>query len=261
MLISLYSAATGMNAEQTKLDIISNNLSNVDTTGYKKSRAEFQDLLYSAVKEAGTPTAQNSTLPSGLYVGHGTRLTASNKIFTLGNIEETGDSKDIAIMGDGFFQIQMQDGRIAYTRDGSFKLDANGQLVTSDGLLAVPNIVIPENATGISISPDGIVSVKLGDGTIQTVGNMTLVRFVNPSGLEPLGNNLYAATNSSGDAVEGIPNQDGYGSLQQKYLEKSNVDVVKEMVNMIVAQRAYDINSKAITSADDMLRTVSGLKR
>lgn len=261
MLVSLYNAATGMNAEQRKLDIISNNLANVDTTGYKKQRAEFQDLLYSSVREAGTPTAQGSTLPTGLYVGHGTRLSATTRIFTLGNIEPTDNSTDLAIMGDGFFQVQMQDGSLAYTRDGSFKLDANGRLTTSDGLLVIPNIVIPQNAVGINVSPDGIVSVSLGDGTIQNVGNITTVRFLNPAGLKPIGNNLYSETPSSGNPTEGIPGQDGYGALQQGYLEKSNVDVVKEMVDMIVAQRAYDINSKTITTADEMLRTVSNIKR
>jgi flagellar basal-body rod protein FlgG len=261
MLVSLYSAATGMNAEQTKLDIISNNLANVDTTGYKRQRAEFQDLLYQSVREAGTPTAQNSTLPTGLYVGHGTRLAATNRIFTIGNIEETGVSTDMAIMGDGFFQVQMQDGRIAYTRDGSFKRDADGRLVTSNGLLMVPNMVVPENATGINISSDGIVSVELADGNIQNLGNISLVRFSNPAGLKPLGDNLYAQTAASGDPVEGIPDQDGFGGIRQSYLEKSNVEVVKEMVNMIVAQRAYDINSKSITTSDQMLQTVSNLKR
>lgn len=156
----------------------------------------------------------------------------------------------------------MQDGRIAYTRDGSFKIDANGRLTTSDGLMIIPNIVIPENSVGINISPDGIVSVVLGDGSIQNVGNMTTIRFLNPSGLKPMGNNLYIETPpASGNAVEGIPGQDGFGSLQQGYLEKSNVDVVKEMVDMIIAQRAYDINSKTITTADEMLRTVSNIKR
>lgn len=261
MLVSLYSSATGMNAEQRKLDIIANNLANVDTTGFKRQRAEFQDLIYQSVKEAGTPTAQDSTLPTGLYVGHGTRLAATNRIFSIGNIEQTGNSTDVAIMGDGFFQIQMQDGRIGYTRDGSFKIDALGRLVTSNGLLTVPNIVIPENAIGINISHDGIVSVQLGDGQIENLGNMTLVRFINPSGLKPLGNNLYQQTPASGDPIEGIPGQDGFGALEQEYLEKSNVEVVKEMVDMIVAQRAYDINSKSITTADEMLRTVYNLKR
>ncbi|BBE29943.1 flagellar basal body rod protein FlgG [Tepiditoga spiralis] len=261
MITSLYTAASGMNAEQKKLDIISNNLSNVDTTGYKSMRAEFQDLLYQAVKEAGTPTAQDSTLPTGLYIGHGTRLAATNRLFTMGNLEETGNSTDIAITGDGFFQVQLQDGKIGYTRDGSFKRDANGRLTTSNGLLVVPNITIPQSASGLSISPDGIISVKLGDGTIQNLGNLTLVRFVNPAGLEPTGNNIYLETQASGAPIEGVSGQDGYGALQQGYLEKSNVEAVKEMVNMIISQRAYDMNSKAITSADEMLRTVASLKR
>ncbi|HNY37064.1 MAG TPA: flagellar basal-body rod protein FlgG [Petrotogaceae bacterium] len=261
MLISLYSAATGMNAEQSRLDIIANNLSNVNTIGYKTVRAEFQDLLYQSMKEAGSPTAQNSVLPTGLYVGHGTRFSSTNRIFTVGNIEETNHSLDVAIMGDGFFQIQLQDGRIGYTRDGAFKMDATGRIVTSNGLVLVPNIVVPENAMAISISPDGIVSAQLPDDTVENLGNITTVRFINPSGLKSIGSNLFLQSASSGAPIEGIPNQDGFGALQQSSIEKSNVDVVKEMVNMIVAQRSYDINSKTINSADEMLRTVAGLKR
>ncbi|GAB6188879.1 flagellar basal-body rod protein FlgG [Marinitoga arctica] len=261
MLVSLYSASTGMMAQQRRLDTISNNLSNVDTTGYKAQRIEFQDLLYTPIKEAGTPTAQNSMLPTGEYVGHGVRIAATNRLFTQGNIEQTGGTFDMAIMGDGFFQVQLQDGRIAYTRDGSFKVDANGRLVNSNGLLLVPNITIPTNAESVNVSPDGIISAKLPDGTVQNVGNLTLVRFVNPAGLKSIGNNLFLSTPASGVATEGIPNQDGYGSIEQGSLEKSNVDVVKEMVNMIVAQRTYDLNARAVQTADDFLRTVGTLKR
>jgi len=261
MMISLYSAATGMSAQQFKLDTIANNLANVDTTGYKKIRAEFQDLVYQYIKNAGTPTAGTSRLPTGLYVGHGVRLAATTRIFTLGNIEQTGNALDLAIAGDGFFQVQLQDGRIAYTRDGSFKVDSSGNIVTSNGLALVPNIVVPTNAVAINVSPDGIVSAELQDGTIQNLGTITLVRFVNPAGLKAIGDNLFLATASSGEPIEGTPGQDGFGSIRQGYLEKSNVDVVREMVDMITAQRAYEFNSRAIQTADEMLRTATTLKR
>lgn len=261
MMVSLYSAATGMWAQQYKLDTVSNNLANVDTTGYKRIRAEFQDLVYQYYKNAGTPTAQNSTIPTGIYVGHGVRLSATNRIFTIGNLEQTGNALDLAIAGDGFFQIQLQDGRIAYTRDGSFKMDSDGRVVTANGLALVPNIVIPADAVSISISPDGIVSAEMQDGTVENLGTITLVRFVNPAGLKAIGDNLYLRTASSGDPIEGTPNQDGFGAIQQGFLEKSNVDVVKEMVDMIIAQRAYELNARTIQTADDMLRTVSTLKR
>ncbi|ACB09549.1 MULTISPECIES: flagellar basal-body rod protein FlgG [Thermotoga] len=261
MMISLYSAATGMSAQQFKLDTIANNLANVDTTGYKKVRAEFQDLLYQYVKNAGTPTAATSSLPTGLYVGHGVRTAATTRIFTLGNFEQTGNALDLAIAGDGFFQIQLQDGRIAYTRDGSFKIDSEGRIVTSNGLLLVPEITIPENAVSINVSPDGIVSAELQDGTIQELGTITLVRFVNPSGLKSIGDNLYIATPASGDPIEGVPGQDGFGAIKQGFLEKSNVDVVREMVDMITAQRAYEFNSRVIQTADEMLRTATNVKR
>ena len=261
MMISLYSAATGMSAQQFKLDTIANNLANVDTTGYKKIRAEFQDLVYQYIKNAGTPTAGDSRLPTGLYVGHGVRLAATTRIFTLGNIEQTGNALDLAIAGDGFFQVQLQDGRIAYTRDGSFKVDSEGNIVTSNGLALVPNIVVPTNAVAINVSPDGIVSAELQDGTIQNLGTITLVRFVNPAGLKAIGDNLFLTTASSGEPIEGTPGQDGFGSIRQGYLEKSNVDVVREMVDMITAQRAYEFNSRAIQTADEMLRTATNLKR
>ncbi|AEH51723.1 flagellar basal-body rod protein FlgG [Pseudothermotoga thermarum] len=261
MMVSLYSAATGMWAQQYKLDIVSNNLANVDTTGYKKVRAEFQDLIYQYYKNAGAPTAVDSTIPTGIYTGHGTRLSATTRIFTIGNIEHTGNALDLAIMGDGFFQIQLQDGRIAYTRDGAFKIDSEGRIVTANGLALVPNIVVPQDAVAINISPDGIFSVEMQDGTIQNLGTITLVRFVNPAGLKAIGDNLFVETTASGAPIEGVPNQDGFGAIQQGYLEKSNVDVVKEMVDMIIAQRAYELNARTIQTADNMLGTVSTLKR
>ncbi len=261
MMISLYSAATGMWAQQFKLDTIANNLANVDTNGYKKVRTEFQDLIYQYAKNAGTPITGASSHPTGLYVGLGTRLSGTTRIFSLGNLEYTGNSLDLAIAGDGFFQVQLPDGRIAYTRDGAFKLDANGRIVTANGYYLVPNITIPSNAVAINVSEDGTVSVEMPDGTVQTVGTITLVRFVNPSGLKAIGDNLFIQTGASGTPIEGTAGQNGFGAIRQSYLEKSNVDVVKEMVGMITAQRAYELNSRAIMTADDMLRTLTGMKR
>jgi len=261
MINSLYTAATGMWSQQFKMDTVSNNIANVDTAGYKKVKAEFQDLIYSYSKNAGAATAQNSTTPTGIYVGHGVRLAATTKIFTQGNIENTGNALDLAISGDGFFQIQLQDGRIAYTRDGQFKIDNQGRVVTANGLMLAPAINVPQNAVSLTISPDGIVSAELADGTIQELGNITLTRFVNPAGLKSIGDNLYVATNASGDPIEGTPGQDGFGTIMQGYVEKSNVDVVKEMVDMITAMRAYEFNSRSIMTADQMLQTASNLRR
>ena len=261
MINSLYTAATGMWSQQFKMDTVSNNIANVDTAGYKKVKAEFQDLIYSYSKNAGAATAQNSTTPTGIYVGHGVRLAATTKIFTQGNIENTGNALDLAISGDGFFRIQLQDGRIAYTRDGQFKIDNQGRIVTANGLLLDPGITIQPNTVSLTVSPDGIVSVELADGTIQEVANITLTRFVNPAGLKAIGDNLYVATNASGDPIDGTPGQDGFGTIMQGYVEKSNVDVVKEMVDMITAMRAYEFNSRSIMTADQMLQTASNLRR
>ncbi len=261
MMISLYSAATGMQAQQFKLDTIANNLANVDTSGYKKVRTEFHDLIYQHARNAGTPITGASVNPTGLYVGLGTRVAATTRIFTMGTLEFTGNSLDLAITGDGFFQVQLPDGRIAYTRDGAFKMDANGRLVTANGYYLVPNITIPNNTVSITISEDGTVTVELADGTIQNVGTITLVRFVNPAGLKSIGDNLFLQTGASGEPIEGTAGQDGFGAIRQNYLEKSNVDVVREMVGMITAQRAYELNSRAIITADDMLRTLTAIKR
>lgn len=261
MINSLYTAATGMWTQQFKMDTVSNNIANVDTAGYKKIKAEFQDLIYNYSKNTGAATAQNSTTPTGIYVGHGVKLAATTKIFTQGNLENTGNALDLAITGDGFFQIQLQDGRIAYTRDGQFKLDSQGRVVTANGLLLSPAIVVPQNAVSLTVSPDGIVSVELADGTIQQLGTITLVRFVNPAGLKSIGDNLYLQTNASGEPIEGVGGQDGFGTIMQGYVEKSNVDVVKEMVDMITAMRAYEFNSRSIITADQMLQTASNLRR
>uniref|UniRef100_A0A7C5U3R3 Flagellar basal-body rod protein FlgG n=1 Tax=Fervidobacterium nodosum TaxID=2424 RepID=A0A7C5U3R3_9BACT len=261
MINSLYTAATGMWAQQFKMDTVSNNIANVDTAGYKKVKAEFQDLIYSYSKNAGAATAQNSTTPTGIYVGHGVRLAATTRLFTQGNIENTGNALDLAISGDGFFRIQLQDGRIAYTRDGQFKVDNQGRVVTANGLLLDPAITVPQNAVSLTISPDGIVSAELADGTIQQLGNITITRFVNPAGLKSIGDNLYIQTAASGEPIEGTPGQDGFGTILQGYVEKSNVDVVKEMVDMITAMRAYEFNSRSIMTADQMLQTASNLRR
>lgn len=261
MMNSLYTAATGMWAQQFKMDTVSNNIANVDSAGYKKVKAEFQDLVYSYSKNAGAATAQNSTTPTGIYVGHGVRLAATTRIFTQGTIENTGNALDLAITGDGFFQIQLQDGRIAYTRDGQFKLDNQGRVVTANGLPLVPQITVPPDSVSLTISPDGIVSVEMADGTIQELARITLVRFVNPAGLKAIGDNLFVATPASGEAIEGTPGQDGFGTILQGAVEKSNVDVVKEMVDMITAMRAYEFNSRSIMTADQMLQTAANLRR
>ncbi len=261
MLNSLSTAATGMNAQQFMIDTISNNLANANTTAFKESRAEFADLAYQNLYIAGTPTSQSTQSPTGLYVGHGTRLVATNRLFTLGSLSSTGNPLDLAIDGDGFFQVQLQNGQIGYTRDGSFNLDGQGRLVTSDGYVVVPNIVIPQNAESINIAPNGTVTVTQPGGTQTQVGQITLVRFLNPAGLESIGDNLYVATPASGQPIQGIANQDGFGALRQGYLETSNVNVIQQMVDMINAERAYEFDSKVIQTSDQMLQDVATLKQ
>ncbi|WP_456400654.1 flagellar basal-body rod protein FlgG [Mesoaciditoga sp.] len=261
MLGSLSTAATGMNAQQFMLDTIANNLANVNTTGYKQVRAEFASLAYQDIFTAGTPTSQSTQSPTGLYRGHGVRTVATNRLFTLGNIKSTGNPLDIAIGGDGFFQVQLQSGQIAYTRDGSFKLDGQGRIVTSDGYVVVPNIVIPSDATSINIAPNGTVSVTTANGSTTQVGNITLVKFLNPAGLNAIGDNLYTATQASGQPIQGVPNQDGFGALRQGYLEMSNVNVIQQMVDMINAQRAYEFDARVIQTSDTMLQDAATLKR
>jgi flagellar basal-body rod protein FlgG len=261
MLGSLSTAATGMNAQQFMLDTIANNLANVNTTGYKQVRAEFASLAYQDIFTAGTPTSQNTQSPTGLYRGHGVRTVATNRLFTLGNIKSTGNPLDIAIGGDGFFQVQLQSGQIAYTRDGSFKLDGQGRIVTSDGYVVVPNIVVPSDATSINIAPSGTVSVTNANGSTTQVGNITLVKFLNPAGLNSIGDNLYMPTPASGQPIQGVPNQDGFGALRQGYLEMSNVNVIQQMVDMINAQRAYEFDARVIQTSDTMLQDAATLKR
>jgi len=260
MNLSLYSAASGMEAQQHNLNTISNNIANVNTTGFKRSKAEFQDLLYQQSKPAGGDAGGGNVVPTSVELGNGSQIVSTNKIFTQGQLTETGEKLDIAIEGDGFFEVQRTDGTSAYTRDGAFKIDANGQVTTSSGLPIQNFPNIPDNAKSIYVSATGEVTVD--DGTTQTAaGEIQLVRFVNPGGLESLGGNLFRETNASGVPETGNVGENGFGYLRQGFLEMSNVNVVQEMVNMIVAQRAYEINSKAIQTSDDMLRQVATLKR
>jgi flagellar basal-body rod protein FlgG len=260
MIRSLYIAKTGLEAQQTNLDVITNNLANVSTNGFKKSRAVFEDLLYQNVRQPGAQSSQQTQLPSGLQIGTGVRTVATERIHTQGNPQQTGNSKDVMINGSGFFQVLMPDGTTAYTRDGSFQTDSNGQLVTSSGYVLQPPITVPSNALSMTVARDGTVSVTT-PGTIAPtqIGSIQVSNFVNPAGLESLGENLYAETGSSGTAQASTPGTNGSGVLMQGYVETSNVNVVEEMVNMIQTQRAYEINSKAITTSDQMLQKISQL--
>lgn len=251
---SLWIAKTGLDAQQTQMSVISHNLANVNTTGFKKERALFEDLLYQNIRQVGAQATQNTTLPSGLQLGTGVRTVATEKIHTQGNILQTGNSLDIAINGRGFFQILMPNGEIAYTRDGSFKLDADGQVVTNGGYLLEPALTVPQDALSITIGSDGTVSVlQPGTAAPNIIGEIQLADFINPTGLEPIGENLYRESVSSGPPIVGIPGEDSIGKLVQGSLETSNVNVVEELVNMIETQRAYEMNSKAIATTDEML--------
>jgi len=259
---SLHTAATGMRAQQLYIDTIANNLANVNTTGFKKSKVEFQDLLYQTERSAGTTVSQGSSAPTELQIGCGTRPVSTTKMFTQGDVSQTGNSLDLAIEGDGFFQLRMSDGSTAYSRDGSFKISGDGQLVNSDGYYLEPALTIPQDTQAIQISRDGLVYVLLpGSAEAQELGQIEIARFLNPGGLKSIGRNLLLETSASGAPLIGVPDQDGYGGLWQGYLENSNVEVVEEMVGMITAQRAYEINSKTIKTADDMMGLVNNLKR
>lgn len=258
MIRSLAISKTGLNAQQTNMDVISNNLANVSTNGFKRQRAVFEDLLYQTIRQPGAQSSEQTTLPSGLQLGSGVRPVSTERIHTQGGLAETGNSKDVAINGQGFFQVQMPDGTTAYTRDGAFQLDGNGQMVTSSGYLVQPAITIPANATELTIGRDGIVSVKLqGQTAMNQIGQMTLATFINDSGLESIGENLYLETTSSGAPNETNPGLNGAGLLYQKYVENSNVNVAEELVSMIQTQRAYEINSKAISTSDQMLQKLT----
>jgi flagellar basal-body rod protein FlgG len=248
-----------MQSQQTNLDVIANNLANVSTTGYKKNTLEFQALLYPNARSAGADQGAGNRLPTGLQVGHGSRLAATSKIFTTGELTQTGERLDVAIQGDGFFEVQMADGSRAFTRDGAWKTNDVGQLTTNDGLPLQGFQPIPPGTTDISIAPDGTVTTK-GAGGQQTF-RVQIARFVNPSGLESLGGNLYRESEASGAAELGNAGENGFGSLRQGYLEMSNVKVVEEMVNLIVAQRAYEVNSKAVQASDEMMQISNNLRR
>jgi len=264
MMRSLWTAASGMTGQQFNIDTIANNLSNVNTTGFKQTRADFEDLLYQTTRVAGTPATEITVVPTGVQVGHGVRVAATQKIFTQGALQSTGNVSDLAIQGEGFFRILLIDGTYGYTRDGSFKIDSNGQIVNSNGYRLMPEVILPENFVrdSLTITQDGRVTVKVaGNDDPILVGQLELYRFVNPAGLQALGENTYKVSNASGNAIAGRPGFDGMGKMVQKFLEMSNVSVVQEMVNMIVAQRAYELNSKAIQTSDNMLGIAAGLKR
>jgi flagellar basal-body rod protein FlgG len=260
---ALSTAATGMMAMELNVQVISNNLANMTTTGYKRQRAEFQDLLYDHVSRIGTQTsAQGNILPVGIDLGSGVKTVGTPRLMTQGTLTQTSGSLDIAIRGDGFFKIQLPDGTYAYTRDGSFQMDAQGRIVTAQGNVVQPAITIPQNAAGLTINPQGQVSVIPQGSTAPTVlGQITLTRFVNQAGLLSVGDNMYTETPASGTPQDGLPSVDGAGDLQQGNLEQSNVDSVTEITNLIAAQRAYEMNSKVISAADQMLSTTSNLMR
>jgi flagellar basal-body rod protein FlgG len=255
MFSSLWVAKTGLDAQQTRMDVVSHNLANANTTGFKSSRASFQDLVYQNLRQPGGQTTEQTQAPSGLMLGTGVRVVGNEKLFTQGNIEQTGNSLDLAVQGRGFLQVTMPDGSLAYTRDGSLHMDQNGQVVTANGYPIDPAISVPANAQSITIGSDGTVSVSLpGQAATQQVGTVQLADFINPAGLQPNGDNLYLETASSGSPQIGQPGLNGLGTLAQGALESSNVNVVEQMVDMIETQRTYEMNSKAISAADQMLQ-------
>ena len=262
MLKAMRTAASGMVAQQMNVDNIANNLANVNTTGFKRSKVEFQDVLYQNYKRAGSASAVGAEVPTGLAIGYGTRVAATVRHFDGGTLMSTGNPLDMAIGGDGFFQVQYPDGTTAYTRDGAFKLSADGRIVTSDGFFMLPELSIPEDATAVSVGSDGVVEVLLaGQEEPTQIGQIELARFINPAGLMAIGRNLLVPTGASGDPMTDVPTQSGLGRIDQGYLEMSNVKVIDEMINMIIAQRSYEMNSKAIQTADDMAGIANNLKR
>jgi flagellar basal-body rod protein FlgG len=251
-----------MQSQQTNIDVIANNLANVNTTGFKKSRPDFQDLMYQNMKSVGAPSTSSTQVPTGIQIGLGSKTAAVTKVFSPGNITQSGNELDMAIEGDGFFQISLPDGTAAYSRDGAFKKDSQGRMVNSDGYPLTPEIVIPSNASNVSIGNDGTVTVRqAGQDSPTTVGTIQLATFSNPAGLSSMGHNLYQPTDSSGTANTGTAGQNGIGSISQGFIEMSNVNVMEEMVNMIISQRAYETNSKAVQAADEMLQQTNNLRR
>jgi len=262
MIQSLYTASTGMLSMQTQIDTTANNIANVNTIGFKKSRAEFSDLMYKVMEYAGTSTSDTTKSPTGIEVGLGVRPTAINKIFSEGSLKQTDNQLDIAITGRGFFKLELPDGTEVYSRNGAFKIDQDGVIVNSDGYKLTPEIVIPADATAVTIGTDGTVTVvQPGQTQATQIGQITTTNYVNPAGLHSLGDNLYIETDSSGQPVEGVPGVDGLGVLRQGFVELSNVELVVELTDLITGQRAYDSNSKVITTSDEMLQTVNNLKR
>lgn len=258
MNTALWAAKTGLDAQQTQMAVVSNNLANVNTTGFKKGRAVFEDLMYQNLRQVGAATSQNTEAPSGLSLGTGVRVVATEKVYTQGSFNQTGNSLDVAIAGRGFFQVALPDGSLAYTRDGSFQLNSQGQLVTASGYAVQPSITIPQGAQSVTIGTDGTVSAMLAGASAATqIGTLQLADFVNPTGLQPRGENLLTQSGSSGAPQTATPGLSGLGTLQQGAVESSNVNVVEEMVNMIETQRAYEMNTKAITTTDQMLQFVS----
>jgi len=262
MIRALYSAASGLQAQQLNIDVIANNLANVNTAGFKQSRAEFQDLLYQNGRAAGAASSTSTEYPVGLQVGLGSRPVATTRLFTQGDFRQTGNPLDMVIEGQGFFQVRQPSGETAYTRAGSFHLNREGAIVTADGGLLDPQISIPPDALTITVAADGTVSVtQPGQAQAQQVGTIQLANFPNPAGLNAIGRNLFLPTASSGEATTGTPGENGIGTVNQGFLEQSNVSVVEEMVNMIVGQRAYEINSKVVKTADEMLQTMNNVVR
>jgi flagellar basal-body rod protein FlgG len=260
MMRSLWISKTGMEAQQTQLDHISNNLANSGTNGYKRSHAVFEDLMYQTLRQSGANSSEQTQLPTGLQVGLGTRAVATSRQFSQGGLQQTTNPLDVAVKGQGFFQIQMPDGTTGYTRDGSFQVDAQGQLVTNNGYVLQPGIVVPAQAQSVTIGGDGTVTVTLpGQSGAQTIGQIQLANFANPAGLDPKGQNLFAETSASGTPTSGAPQSNGLGSLAQGFVETSNVNVVEELVSMIQTQRAYELNSKAIQTSDQMLQRLTQL--
>ena len=260
MINSLWISKTGMEAQQMQLDVISNNLANVSTNGFKKSHAVFEDLMYQNLRQVGSNTSEQSTLPTGLQVGLGVRTVATSRNFSQGNLQQTSNNMDVAVQGNGFFQLTMPDGTTGYTRDGSFQIDNQGRMVNSSGLPLSNNITVPANATNVSVASDGKVTATIpGTVTPQDIGTITLASFINPAGLEPKGQNVYAESAASGQPNVGNPSANGLGSLMQGFVETSNVNVVQELVTMIQTQRAYEMNSKAIQTSDQMLQKLGQL--
>ena len=261
MIRALYTAASGMTAQQTNIDNVAHNLANVNTTGFKKSRVEFEDLVYQEIRAAGSQASATTEAPIGLEMGLGTRAVATARNFSAGNLRSTGGQLDLAIEGQGFFKVSLPDGTTGYTRAGTFHMDAQGAIVTAEGYSLDPQITIPSSATSVSISKDGIVSAVVAGSGSQQLGTLELASFANPAGLTPLGGNIFQATTASGDEESGAPGTDARGTLAQGFVEDSNVSVVEEMVNMIIGQRAYEANSRVVKAADEMLGQVNQLVR